>query len=329
MKGGLTKIRQKLYALTLFLVLCSLLIAACSSQSSTEKFPDKPIQMIVSYAPGAATDTQARIIAKYAQKYLGQEVVIVNKPGGGGQVGWNFFSSVEPDGYILSAYNLPHIITQPLVGDTSYKLETFEPIVNWGKDPTVFAVTADSDISSLDDLIQKAKQAPDQITIGNAGKFVGQHMAILLLENSADIQLQDIPFKGASEAIASLLGKHTDVVSGNLSDMYRLGDEVKMLAIASEERHPFAPDVPTFAELGYPDVVMSTDRGIAAVKGTPEEIIKKLEKSFLELLNDEEFLADMEKAGSDMLILDRESVLKEFKIRHELYSELLKTIEID
>jgi tripartite-type tricarboxylate transporter receptor subunit TctC len=177
--------------------------------------------------------------------------------------------------------------------------------------------------------VKKAEQSPDQITIGNAGKFVGQHMAILLLEQAAGIQVKDVPYKGSSEAIASLLGKHTQVISGNLSDMYRLGKEIHMLAIASEERHAFAPEVPTFAELGYPEVVMSTDRGIAASKGTPPDIIKKLETAFLELLKDEDFLADMEKAGADLLILDRESVQKEFKIRYEIYEELLKTVDID
>ncbi|WP_051382028.1 tripartite tricarboxylate transporter substrate binding protein [Sediminibacillus sp. JSM 1682029] len=293
-----------------------------------DKYPDKSVQMVVAYSPGAATDTQARIIAKYAKEYLGQEVVIVNKPGGGGQVGWNYFSSVKPDGYILSAYNLPHIITQPLVGNTSYDIDTFEPIVNWGGDPTVFAVRNDSQMKTLDDLINAAKESPGTMTIGNAGKFVGQHLAILLLENAAEIDVEDIPFKGSSEAISSLLGGHTDILAGNLSDIYRLGSEVRPLAIASEERHPFAPDVPTFKELGFPQVIMSTDRGIAAREGTPEEIIEKLEKSFLALLEDQEFLDEMEKAGADMLVMDRQQIKEEIDRRSKDYKELLKSIDI-
>ncbi|WP_161993063.1 tripartite tricarboxylate transporter substrate binding protein [Sediminibacillus terrae] len=293
-----------------------------------DKYPDKSVQMVVAYSPGAATDTQARIIAKYAKEYLGQEVVIVNKPGGGGQVGWNYFSSVKPDGYILSAYNLPHIITQPLVGNTSYDIDTFEPIVNWGGDPTVFAVRNDSQMKTLDDLISAAKESPGTMTIGNAGKFVGQHLAILLLENAAEIDVEDIPFKGSSEAISSLLGGHTDILAGNLSDIYRLGSEVRPLAIASEERHPFAPDVPTFKELGFPQVIMSTDRGIAAREGTPEEIIEKLEKSFLALLEDQEFLDEMEKAGADMLVMDRQQIKEEIDRRSKDYKELLKSIDI-
>ncbi|SDL69573.1 tripartite tricarboxylate transporter substrate binding protein [Sediminibacillus halophilus] len=303
-------------------------LTGCNSNSSVDKYPDKSIQLVVAYSPGAATDTQARIIAKYAKKYLGQEMVIVNKPGGGGQVGWNYFSSVKPDGYILSAYNLPHIITQPMVGDTSYDLETFEPIVNWGGDPTVFAVRSDSQIKTLDDLIREARQSPGTMTIGNAGKFVGQHLAILLLENTAEIEVEDVPFKGSSEAISSLLGGHTDVLAGNLSDIYRLGSEVRPLAIAAEERHPFAPDIPTFKELGFPQIIMSTDRGIAAREGTPEEIIKKLEKAFLKLLEDQDFLKEMEKAGADTLILDRQQVKKEIEQRSKNYKELLESINV-
>ncbi|WLD92039.1 tripartite tricarboxylate transporter substrate binding protein [Alkalihalobacillus sp. AL-G] len=322
-------LNSKHFAITLYLVFVTVLISGCSStQNSSDGYPEKPIQIIVAYSPGGATDTQARIIAEYAQEYLGQELAVVNKPGGGGQVGWNYFSSVDPDGYTLTAYNLPHVITQPLVGDTSYELDTFEPIVNWGKDPTVFAVPQDSEITDLQDLIDKARQSPDQITVGHSGKFVGQHMAILLLEHSANIQLKDIPFKGSAEGIASMLGNHTDVMSGNLSDLYRLGDQVRLLAIATEERHPFVPDLPTFGELGHTKVVMSTDRGIAAREGTPDKIIKKLEKAFMELLQDEEFLADMKKSGADMLILDRENVLTEFEIRHEQYQKLLESIGI-
>ncbi len=308
--------------------MCSLLLLVSCSNSDTDSYPSKSIELIVAFSPGAATDTQARIISKYANEYLDQELVIVNKPGGGGQVGWNQFATANPDGYTLAAYNLPHIITQPLVNDTSYSLDTFEPIVNWGGDPTVFAVNQDSSIESLDDLIDEARQNPDGLTIGNAGKYVGQHLAILLLENAADIDVEDVAFQGSSEAIASMLGGHTDVLAGNLSDVYRLGDEVKPLAIATEERHSFAPDIPTFTELGYPEVIMSTDRGIAAREGTPDEIIEKLQEAFSKLLADEDFLDEMEQAGADMLVMNRQEVLDEFQSRSELYTELLKSIDV-
>ncbi|MDQ0337983.1 tripartite-type tricarboxylate transporter receptor subunit TctC [Caldalkalibacillus uzonensis] len=315
--------------LILFVLLSTCLmvnLTGCTRETDVEAYPNKPIQLIVSYSAGAATDTQARIVAKYASQYLGQELVIVNRPGGGGQVGWNYFASVEPDGYILTAYNLPHIITQPMIGETSFQLDTFEPIVNWGWDPTVFAVRHDSPYQTLDALLEAVRQSPGTITIGHAGKFVGQHLAILLLEQEAAIHFEDVAYNGAADALAALLGGHIQVVAGNLSDMYRQGDEVRILAIATEERHPYAPDVPTFTELGYPSVKMSTDRGIAAKAGTPAEVINRLEESFLQLLHDEDFQEEMAQAGADLLIMNRNDLLQEFKQRQALYTDLLEGI---
>lgn len=313
----------------IFLVfMTGLLLVGCSGKSDISEFPSKPIKLMVVFPPGGGTDNQARIISEYAQKYLDEELVIVNKPGGGGRVGWNEFTQVKPDGYALAAYNLPHIISQPLVGSTSYHTKDFEPIVNWGGDPTVFAVKKGSNIQNLEDLIKRSKQNPDSITIGHSGKYVGQHLAILQLENAVGIQLKDVAFGGSSEANASLLGGHIDVISGNLSGITRLGDQVRPLAIATEKRHEYAPDIPTFKELGYSNVIMSTDRGIAARKGTPDEVIAKLEKAFMELLEDKQFQAEMRKAGAGTLIMDRKETIKEIEERKEEYEKLLKTIGV-
>ncbi|GGK17233.1 hypothetical protein GCM10010965_07830 [Caldalkalibacillus thermarum] len=321
---------KKRFPILLVLLSASMVFAwaGCAGETDTSAYPRKAIQLIVSYSPGAATDTQARILAKYANQYLGQEMVIVNRPGGGGQVGWNYFASVDPDGYTLTAYNLPHVITQPMVWETAYQLDTFEPIVNWGWDPTVFAVRNDSPFQSLEDLLDAVRQSPGTITIGHAGKFVGQHLAILLLEQEAAVQFEDVAFNGAADALAALLGGHIQVVSGNLSDMYRQGDQIRILAIATEERHPYTPEVATFAELGYPSVIMSTDRGIAAKADTPDEVIAKLEEDLLNLLHDEDFQKEMAQAGADLLIMNRADLLEEFKHRQTLYSELLEKITI-
>ncbi|MBM7570762.1 tripartite tricarboxylate transporter substrate binding protein [Aquibacillus albus] len=318
-------IKRKVYWFVLLLF--SFLFIGCSAASESNNFPNKSIQLFVVFSPGGGTDNQARIIAKYANKYLDQELVIINKPGGGGRVGWNQFTDVQPDGYTLAAYNLPHIITQPLVGTTTFSTDTFEPIVNWGADPTVFAVKNDSEIKSLEDLITKAKQAPGRLTVGHSGKYVGQHLGILQLENAADIDLKDVAFDGSTEANASLLGDHIDAVAGNLSGITRLGEDVRPLAIATEERHSFAPDVPTLGELGYPDVIMSTDRGIAAKEGTPEEVIAKLEDAFLKLFQDEDFLKDMEEVGANTLIMNREEAMQEIENRVKVYEALLQSIE--
>ena len=290
--------------------------------SQKDEFPSQPIQLIVSYSAGAATDTQARILAQYAVEALGQPLVIVNMEGAGGSVGWNHFSKVKPDGYTLAVYNLPHVLSKPLVENTEYTPETFIPLANWGYDPVVFGVLSDSPYQTLEDLIEDVRANPEQITIGNAGLYVGQHLAILMLEDEAGIKFQNIPFDGAADAQAALLGGTIDVQAGNLSDMYRLGDQVRILAVAAEERHKYLPDVPTFKELGY-DVVMSTDRGVAAVKGTPPDIVETLTNGFLEIMNRDDFQAEMEQAGADLLIMGGEELQQEFAQRAERIEDLL------
>jgi tripartite-type tricarboxylate transporter receptor subunit TctC len=290
--------------------------------SGSGDFPNQPIQMIVSYSAGAATDTQARILAQYAVDVFGQPVVIVNMEGAGGSVGWNHFSKVDPNGYTIAAYNLPHVLSKPLVENTEYTPETFIPLANWGYDPVVFGVLPNSPYQTIDDLIEAAKSNPEKITIGNAGLYVGQHLAILMLEEEAGIKFQNIPFDGAADAQAALLGGTIDVQAGNLSDMYRLVDQVRILAVAAEERHKYLPDVPTFMERGY-NVVMSTDRGVAAVDGTPPEVVERLTDGFLEIMNREDFQADMEQAGADLLIMGGEELQQEFEQRAKMIKDLL------
>ncbi len=289
-------------------------------------YPTRPIRLIVSYSAGAATDTQARILAGYVEDVLGQPLIVENIEGAGGQVGWNEFSQVEPDGYTLAAYNLPHILAQPMVMDTEYDRKNFEPIMNWGWDPTVFAVKKDSPYESLDDLLEDAKEKPGEVSIGKAGLYIGHHFLILQVKDQMDVEFNQMPYPGASDAAAALLGDHVDAVSGNLSDMHRLAkdDEVRILAVATEERHDFEPDVPTFKEEGIQGAIMSTDRGIAAPKGTPEHKLEKLKEAFYEIAKKEEYQQQMLDAGADLMFMEREEVLEEFEAREKMLEELLE-----
>lgn len=333
-----TMFKKRRIMLLLLSLLFLIFIASCGSEnkdveagnleedsngnSDATDFPDKPIQMIVSYSAGAATDTQARILTQYAEEEFGQSIAVINMEGAGGSVGWNHFSQVDPDGYTIAAYNLPHIASKPLVEQTEYTSETFEPIANWGYDPTVFAVLADSPFHTLEDVIEASKENPNSVSVGNAGLYVGQHLATLLLEDEAGVELQSIAYDGASDAQSSLLGGEIDIQAGNLSDIYRLGDEVRILAVAAEERHDYIPDVPTFKEQGY-DVVMSTDRGVAAVDGTPPEVVDVLTEKFLEIMNREDFQEDMEAAGADLMIMGGDELEQEFETRSEFIEDLL------
>jgi tripartite-type tricarboxylate transporter receptor subunit TctC len=275
------------------------------------QYPNKPVQVQVVFPAGGPSDTEARIMCKHAEKFLGQRLIIQNVAGAGGVVGWNNVRGAEKDGYWLTGYNVPHIFSQPLVvKEANFTKDDFIPILHWANDPTVFAVKADSPYKTIEDLIADAKAKPDTVTLGLAGRFLGHHLAVLLLEDAAKIQIKEIPFQGSAPSMAAMLGGQTKGVSDNLSDMLRQGDKVRMLAIAQPKRHSMAPNVPTLAEKGYPSVVMSSDRGVAAPKGVAPEIVKVLRDAFWKAAQTPEFQEDMKKAGVDLNIIRGEAVPK-------------------
>jgi tripartite-type tricarboxylate transporter receptor subunit TctC len=292
-------------------------------------YPTKPIQVQVVFPAGGPSDTEARIMCKHAEKVLGQRLIIQNVAGAGGVAGWNNMRGAEKDGYWLSGYNIPHIFSQPLVvKEANFTRDDFIPIIHWANDPTVFAVRADSPYKTIEDLIADAKAKPDTVTLGLAGRFLGHHLAVLQLEDAAKIQIKEIPFQGSAPSIAAMLGGQTKGVSDNLSDMLRQGDKVRILAIAQPARHPMAPNVPTFAEKGYPQVVMSSDRGIAAPKGVSPEIIKILTDAFWKAAQTPEFLEDMKKAGVDVNVMKGPELAKYWADNEVRVRELLVRLKL-
>jgi len=165
-------------------------------------YPDRPISVVVAYNPGGATDFQARLVTMMAahpkKDYLGQPIVIINKPGAGGKVGWNWFASkARNDGYDLAAYNVPHFISQSIVfDDTKYNIDNLEPIANWGADPAVLIVGPDSQFNSVADLLKFAKANPGKVTFSGAGKFVGHHIAFLQFQKASGVKITYVPHTG-------------------------------------------------------------------------------------------------------------------------------------
>ena len=155
-------------------------------------YPERPIMLMVSYGAGGATDFQARIVTMTAgnDDALGMPVAIINKPGAGGRVGWNWLATAaDADGYTLGAYNIPHFIAQSIQGGVEYSADSFEPIANWGADPAVFVVAADSEFNSMVDVIDLAKANPGKLTFSGAGLFVGHHIAALQIEKAAGVKM--------------------------------------------------------------------------------------------------------------------------------------------
>lgn len=294
-------------------------------------YPDKPVSMIVSYSPGGATDFQARIVTMMAGQddLLGQPIVIINKPGAGGQVGWNWFASkASKDGYTLSAYNVPHFIAQSIVFPTKYDINKFEPVGNWGADPAVLIVGKDSPFNSIKDVIDYAAKNPGKITVSGAGMFVGHHIAFLQFSKASGVKMTYIPEKGGVPAMQSVIAGKVKAGFNNLSDAYRNQDRLKIIGIADLQRHDFLPEVPTFKEAGLDVDDSSVNfRGVALPKGTPQAIIDKCAAIFPKMFTNKKTLKKMKASGSPVRVLNRDQVIKMFQERETYLKGLLADLK--
>lgn len=318
----------------LLLGLATSTLVAVASPLLAGDYPDRPISLMISYSPGGATDFQARIVTMMAadEKFLGQPIVIVNKPGAGGKVGWNNFASgASTDGYELAAYNVPHFIAQSIKFDTKYNIDNLEPIANWGADPAVLVVGKDSPFNSLADLVDYAKENPGKVTVSGAGLFVGHHIAYLQIEKATGVKLTYVPHKGGAPALKSVIGGQVMAGVNNLSDAFRSQDSLKILAIADNERNTeFLPDVPTFKEQGFDVDDSSVNfRGVMVRKGTPQEVIDKLAVVVPEMFKDPKVLKQMKAGGSPVKVMNRDEVQAMWKRRQAYLTDLLKDLSAE
>lgn len=295
-------------------------------------YPDKPISLTVAYSPGGATDFQARIVTMMAAKenYLGQPMVIINKPGAGGQVGWNWFAGqAKKNGYELAAYNIPHFIAQSIVFKTKYNIRNLEPIANWGADPAVLIVNKDSQFNSAKDLVAYAKKNPGKVTVSGAGLYVGHHIALLQLEQATGAKLKYIPTKGGVPAMRFVIGGQVMAGFNNLSDAYRSRDRLKILAVADLQRNKeFLPDVATFKEMGINVDDSSVNfRGIMVPKGTPDSVIKMLAERAPKMFSDKKVIKKMSQGGSPLRVIERNELHKMWKEREKYLKKLLAKLK--
>jgi tripartite-type tricarboxylate transporter receptor subunit TctC len=266
-------------------------IALAASLAAAE-YPERPIQMIVAYNAGGGTDVAARTLVPYIEKYLGDgaSISVLNKPGAGGEVGFTALATSEADGYTIGFINTPVLLTVPIEREARYSLESFEPIGNVVDDPGVFAVSAEGDIKTLDDLVAAAKARPGELTYATTGIGSDDHLAMLKFQRLTDTQMQHVPFEGSAPARAALLGGHVDVGVINAGEAIPYSEEgqVTLLGQMGEERWEGAADVPTFKEQGY-DIVSGSARGIAAPAGTPREHVDALAVAIEKAIQDPEF----------------------------------------
>lgn len=275
---------------TLRLLAAALFIAPAAAFAA---YPERPINLIVSYSPGGGTDLIARAIAPFLEKYLGNnaKVVVQNRPGAGGAIGFAALANAAPDGHTIGFINTPNVMTIPIEREAGYTLEKFETLGNIVDDPGNFSVHNDNAVKSLKDLAAAAKAKPGEITVGTTGVGSDDHLALLLFSRIAGVKLNHIPMKGAADVKGGVVGRQIDVAAMNIGEAMQAvagGAPMRQLGTMAMTRSPVAPDVPTFAEQGYP-IEMSSLRGLAAPKGMPADVKQKLVKAVEQSVKDPEF----------------------------------------
>jgi tripartite-type tricarboxylate transporter receptor subunit TctC len=247
------------------------------------EYPENPITYIIPFNPGGESDVTARLQESHLEKFLGVAVNVTHKPGGGGAVAWSEFQrTAKPDGYTVIGVNIPHIIGQPMLRkDAGYETDGFDLIMWFHFTPNALVVRNESPFKTLDEFLKHAKENPKAVTVGGSGSFSANHLETLRLQKAADVQLTYVPHTGTGPVIPALLGGHITAAMGYSMLGVQYKDQVRVLAVAADERVETLPDVPTFKELGY-DIVGGAFRGVAAPKGTAPEIVNTLAKAFSE-----------------------------------------------
>ncbi|MCW8085494.1 tripartite tricarboxylate transporter substrate binding protein [Sabulicella glaciei] len=252
--------------------------------------PDRPITMIVAFAPGGGTDVAARTVARFMERDLGQSILVLNRAGAGGEVGWSELARARPDGLTIGFINTPNLVTIPIERQARYRLEDFAPIANVVDDPGGFWVLPDSPWRTLADLAAAARAAPGTIGYGTTGVGSDDHLATLAFERLSGVKLLHVPFNGSSQVRNAILGKTIQLAAMNMGE--GVGDFrnglLRPLGQMAETRWSNTSDVPTFREQGF-DVVDGSLRGLAAPAGTPPAVLERLANAVRKAMDDPDF----------------------------------------
>jgi len=250
------------------------------AQGSAANYPNAPVKIVVGFSAGGPTDLAARLIAAKLQTALGQTFIVENKPGAGSNLASDIVARAEPDGYTLLMAAAPLAINGHLYKNLKFDvLRSFEPISQVMSAPCILAVRPSS-AKTVAELIAMAKKDPGKLSFSSSGAGGSQHLAGELFQQKADIKLIHIPYKGAAPALSDLLGGQVSMgfMTSLSSVPYFKEGKLRALAVASAQRLPQLPDVPTMAEAGLPGVEIDSWSGLLAPAKTPPEIIDKLQR---------------------------------------------------
>ena len=294
-------------------VLCLAATVALGLTTSPAKaaYPDKPITAVVPFAAGGGNDILLRLLAKYADASLGQPLVVDNKPGAGGQIGWSMVAKARPDGYTLAASALPSmILVKELRPNVPFDLSDFIFICNIQSDPIVWLVPVNSPLNTPQDVVEAAKKQPGKLNVAGDGPQSNVQLQHLLAQKMLGISTNFVSYNGSGPALTALLGNKVDMAASTLSAATPHLEAKRLRALVLFEDKPLLEGVPTAQQaygLNIPSVGSSL-RGVAAPKGTPAAVVTHLEKTFRAISEKPEFLEQAKGLGLHIQFMDSKTV---------------------
>jgi len=291
-------------------------------------YPEMPINMVVSFAPGGATDITARIVALAMSKNQnGPQIIVENRPGGGGTVATGYVKNAKPNGYTIMLTSSVYVVTPSLKKPSPYDpVKDFVPICEIGDAPNVAVVKANSKIRNLADLIAMAKSDPALVSFGSPGAGTTPHLAGEVLKIRAKINMTHIPYKGAGPAMTDLMGGQTQVLFGSLASVISniQAGQVRAIVQTGDKPWPDLPNVPLMADAGIENAVSDTFQTIFAPAGTPPEALNYLTQQCLTALKRPEVIESLKQAGLATTALDSEKTLARIKREVPYWREVIE-----
>jgi tripartite-type tricarboxylate transporter receptor subunit TctC len=276
------------------------LSVACAGPAHAQSFPSKQVRIVVPFPAGGTGDVVARMVAAPLSKALGQPVIVDNRAGGGTVIGTELVARSAPDGHTLltvfNSFTINPAVRPKLPYDTE---KDFAPVTLLAQVPFVYAVHPSLPVKSLKDLVALARSRPGALTYATPGPGTGQHLAAEMLKLMAGMDITHIPYQGAAPAVSAVLGGHTTILVVNVSDVtpYSAVGRLRPLAVTTRERSPAMKDVPSVAEIGYPDYESALWVGLVAPGATPRDIVSRLSVEVGRVLQAPDVMAGLDKLG--------------------------------
>jgi tripartite-type tricarboxylate transporter receptor subunit TctC len=303
------KLKKRITKSLLVFLIVSILIVSLAAVSMAA-YPERDVRVIIPWSVGGMTDVLTRPITNWLEDYFGVPFVVENKPGGGGVVGSMVIENSENDGYVIGTTSMS-TVSAKYVSPVYPEMENVDLIAQVITIPATVTVNADSPWQTIEEYIEYVKENPGEVKNSNSGTGASAHIYAKVFEHEAGLELNHIPYPAYAEAITALVGGHVDSTNIPLPDVAPQVEagELRMLAIAADERHPDFPDVPTLKEKGI-NMSIGNYSGFVAPKGVDPEKIQKIEEGIEKAMQDEEIRNFLIEAGFQPIYKDSEDFAK-------------------